>query len=194
MATPSLATGARQLAQSSAASSAPVAARPLRTRAHRPAAMATWRRMRSATTATPSMMMGAAAPARRKAGTTALRQPAIDPHAGQSAETGTGLVWRDATMATPSLATGARHVRARLGLQEQMGVLARAVRPASTRKAPAMASARTAERASIHLKRQLLVLACAKTAQKDRTSPPQAGPRFQTALHATQVNIRITSV
>ena len=86
------------------------------------------------------------------------------------------------------------HVRARLGLQEQMGVLARAVRPASTRKAPAMASARTAERASIHLKRQLLVLACAKTAQKDRTSPPQAGPRFQTALHATQVNIRITSV
>ena len=53
MATPSLATGARQLAQSSAASTAPEAARPLRTRAHRLAAMASWRRMRSATTATP---------------------------------------------------------------------------------------------------------------------------------------------
>jgi len=46
--------------------------------------------------ATPTMMMGAAAPARRKAGTTALRQPAIDPHAAQSAETGTGLVRREA--------------------------------------------------------------------------------------------------
>jgi cysteine-rich repeat protein len=45
---------------------------------------------------------------RWKPGTTALRQPAIDPHAAQSAETGTGLVRRDATMATPSLATGAR--------------------------------------------------------------------------------------
>ena len=108
MATPSLATGARQLAQSSAASTAPGAARPLRTRAHRLAVMASWRRMRSATTTTALMVMGAAPTARGKPGTTALRQPAIDPHAAQSAETGTGLVWRDATMATPSLATGAR--------------------------------------------------------------------------------------
>ena len=60
--------------------------------------------------ATLSMMMGAAAPARRKPGTTALRQPAIDPHAAQSAETGTGLVWRDAMMATPGLTTGARQL------------------------------------------------------------------------------------
>jgi len=110
MATPGLTADARQLAQSSAASTAPGAARPLRTRAHRPVAMASWRRMRSATTATPETMMAAAPTARRKPGTSALRQPAIDPHAAQSAETGTGLVWRDATMATPSLATGARQL------------------------------------------------------------------------------------
>jgi hypothetical protein len=94
----------------------------------------------------------------------------------------------------PGANQGPLYVRARLGLQEQMGVLARAVRPASTRKAPAMANARAAERASIHLRRQLLVLACAKTVQKERTRPPQAGLTLQTALHAMLVNIRITSV
>jgi cysteine-rich repeat protein len=86
------------------------AARPLQTRAHRPAATGRNRQMRSATTATASMVMGAAAPARWKPGTTALRQPAIDPHAAQSAETARGLVRRDATMAAPCRATGARQL------------------------------------------------------------------------------------
>jgi cysteine-rich repeat protein len=73
MAAPCRATGARQLAQSSAASVAPGAARPLRTRANRPAATERRLRMRSATTATASMVMGAAAPARKRTAGLALR-------------------------------------------------------------------------------------------------------------------------
>ena len=87
MAPPWRATGARQLAQSSAASFALGAPRPLRTRANRPAATETRLWMKPATTATPSMVMGAAAPARWKRDTCALRQPALNQHATQSAET-----------------------------------------------------------------------------------------------------------
>ena len=148
MVTPSLATGARHLAQSSAASSAPVAARPLRTRAIRPAVMASWRRMRSATTATPTMTMGAAARARGKPGTTAVRQPVIDPHAAQSAETGTGLVRRDATMATRGLAMGARQLAqssaASIAWGEARPLRTRAHRPAATGRRRQMRSATTA--------------------------------------------------
>ena len=148
MATPSLATGARQLAQSSAASTAPEAARPLRTRAHRLAVMASLRRMRSATTKTALMVMGAAPTARGKPGTTALRQPAIDPHAAQSAETGTGLVRRDATMATRGLATGARQLAqssaASIAWGEARPLRTRAHRPAATGRRRQMRSATTA--------------------------------------------------
>ncbi len=76
----------------------------------------------------------------------------------------------------PGAKQGLMYVRATLGLREQMGVLARAAWPASTRKVLAMVIARSAEQASIHLRRQLLVPACAKTAQKECTCPQLAGP------------------
>ena len=103
-------TGARQIAQSSAATPAPGERQLRLMRARRSVAMAPRLQPRGATTATPSLMMGAAAPARLKPDTCALRQPALNQHATQSAETARGLVQRDATMEPPCRSTGARQL------------------------------------------------------------------------------------
>ena len=120
--------------------------------------------------ATPETMMAAAPTARRKPGTTALRQPAIDPHAAQSAETGTGLVLRDATMATPSLATGARQLAPSSAATPAPGahraMRTRAHRPAAMASWRRMRSATTATPTMMMaavLTAKLFLAGCAQT-------------------------------
>ena len=65
---------------------------------------------RSVMTTTATTTTGATAPASLKRATPARPQTAHYPSAGPCAGTGIGLVWRDATMATRSRATGAHQL------------------------------------------------------------------------------------
>jgi hypothetical protein len=92
--------------------------------------------MRPATTATPSMVMGAATPARKRMAGPALRQAALNQHATQSAETARGLVRRHATTATRCQATDARQLAqssaASIAWGAPQPLRTRAHRPAAT--------------------------------------------------------------
>jgi hypothetical protein len=141
-------TDARQLALLSAATPAPVERRLRQMRARQSVATTIRLQARGATTATPSMVMGAAALARGKPGTAALHQTAIDPHATQSAETARGLVRRDATMAPPCRATGARQLAqssvASIARGAPRSLGTRVHRPAATERRLRMRPATTA--------------------------------------------------
>jgi hypothetical protein len=93
----------------------------------------------------------------------------------------------------PGAKAGLIHVRAMLGLREQMAVLVRAVYQVNTRKGKAMPIARNADLESIRLMQQLPTRICARTAQKEAIFQPPETQHLWTVLHAMQEHILIKS-